>query len=636
MTSSPFDFRRLAHAYCDFVLRHFGFLGIDKYQILLMTFLLGGLCSIAFLASGRMRDAVNRFCPPWLYSVLLVFALFLIRLPTLLPGTLNPDEGMFLAGAMKLRHYPVFWESLDGTTSGPLNYYPLTLMNLLGLPLDFATARLLNVICVGGAIAVVYGIARLLMADWSARLTPLPALAAAMLFRSPYFLHYSSECVSVLMIAFATWLLFADHLSARASLPRGLGIGAVAAFLPLAKIQAAPIALIVAIGGIVHGLLTNQPQKWRRALYVLMGLAAGAATLGFFLIAFGVFGPFWQSYVAMNFLHANMYPPVSLKSFLSFCLFWDIKWYAAGMVAWLVYLFVSSYFPWGRRKGYRLGANQFIGTLVAVTMLYYAGVWWFSSSPGFTLEPALSSLLVGLTAGLIWTVLRYRAIVLKLCFLDIFVFCLLASSLYAVYRPRSLFYHYLVFLVFPIALVGARTFGWSLRVLKSTDGTDTRLAALRIAGLFVLLTLGLSFFPRRKELMRTRSEKGMALLPAQLECAPCQLMNQFAKPGDLVAVWGWAPELYVETGTLPATRDSHTPFQMTYGGPLLGYFRDRFMEDLQLHPPKVFVDAVGPGQFNYHDRDAYGYETFPALREYVDRNFYLAGDLDGVRVFARK
>jgi hypothetical protein len=128
----------------------------------------------------------------------------------------------------------------------------------------------------------------------------------------------------------------------------------------------------------------------------------------------------------------------------------------------------------------------------------------------------------------------------------------------------------------------------------------------------------------------------MALLPAQLECAPCQLMNQFAKPGDLVAVWGWASELYVETGTLPAARDSDTPFQMTFGGPLLGYFRDRFMEDLQLHPPKVFVDAVGPGRFWYHDRDAYGYETFPALREYVDRNFYLAGDLDGVRVFARK
>jgi hypothetical protein len=116
----------------------------------------------------------------------------------------------------------------------------------------------------------------------------------------------------------------------------------------------------------------------------------------------------------------------------------------------------------------------------------------------------------------------------------------------------------------------------------------------------------------------------------------CQLMNQFAKPGDLVTVWGFAPELYVETGTLPATRDSHMPYQMMFAGPLLAYYRDRFMEDLQLRPPKVFVDAVGPGQSEYRDREAHGYETFPALREYVDRNFYLAGDVDGVRVFARK
>jgi len=60
------------------------------------------------------------------------------------------------------------------------------------------------------------------------------------------------------------------------------------------------------------------------------------------------------------------------------------------------------------------------------------------------------------------------------------------------------------------------------------------------------------------------------------------------------------------------------------------------MEDLQRDPPKVFVDAVAPGQFYYHNRDTDGYETFPALRSYVTSNFYLAGEIGGVRVFARK
>src|SRR5215469_3838077 len=639
MTLAPSNLRQFAFIYCRFVSQHFPFLGIDNYQILLMAFLLGTLCGIAFFASGRMRDAVNRFCPPWLYSVLLICSLFLVRLPTLLPGGLNPDEGMFLAGAMKLRHFPVFWRSLDGATSGPLNYYALTLMNLMGLPLDFATARLLNIICLGGTITVVYAIARLLTMDWTARLTPLPVLAAAMAFRgSKDFLHYSSECVSVLMVAIGTWLLFADHLSARVSWLRGFAIGAIAAFVPFAKLQAAPIALTLALGGLAHSFFANQPHKWRRALYVSAGLAAGAASLALFLLVFQVFKPFRQSYIGMNFLQANMYPPVSLGSFLRYCLKRDLVWYEAGIVAWLLYLLASSYFPWTGRKGCRSTANLFIGTTLVAALLCYASVWWFSSVPGFKLAQVASSLVVGLSVGLTCIVFQHRAVVLKLFFLDAFVFSLLVTSLYAVYRPRTEYPHYLVFLIFPIALVGSRAFCWSLEALKNTEATATRLAVMQTAGLFVLFTLVLPFLGRSKELrlLQSQSEAWMVSLPLQLECAPCQLMNRFTKPGDLVTVWGWAPELYVQTDTLPATREPQTPYQMTLGGPLLGYFRGRFMEDLKLHPPKAFLDAVGPGQFRYQDRDTQGHETFPELREYVASNFYLAGDVGGVRVFARK
>jgi hypothetical protein len=124
--------------------------------------------------------------------------------------------------------------------------------------------------------------------------------------------------------------------------------------------------------------------------------------------------------------------------------------------------------------------------------------------------------------------------------------------------------------------------------------------------------------------------------PASTQCAACQLVNRFAKPGDLVTVWGWEPYLYVLTGTLPASREPQTPYQISFGGPQLNYFRSRYLKDLELHPPKVFIDAVGPGQFAYGERDVYGFESIPELREYVTKNFYLAGDVDGVRVFARR
>jgi len=118
MTSSSFSLRQIAYSYCQLVSRLFSFLPFDLYQIGLILFFLTALCSIAFLANGRAKAAVNRFCPPWFYCLLLIFALFLARLPTFLPRMMNPDEGMFVAGAMKLRHYPVFWQSVDGTTSG--------------------------------------------------------------------------------------------------------------------------------------------------------------------------------------------------------------------------------------------------------------------------------------------------------------------------------------------------------------------------------------------------------------------------------------------------------------------------------------------------------------------------------------
>ena len=52
--------------------------------------------------------------------------LFLLawRWPFLLQASeYNPDESQLLAGALTLTRDPVFWRSVDGTTSGPLNFY---------------------------------------------------------------------------------------------------------------------------------------------------------------------------------------------------------------------------------------------------------------------------------------------------------------------------------------------------------------------------------------------------------------------------------------------------------------------------------------------------------------------------------
>jgi hypothetical protein len=561
--------RPIAYGYCQFVRQHFKFIGIDNYQIGLSMVFLAALCGLAFLVNGRSRTVVSHLCPPWLYCFLLIFTLFITRLPTFLPGSLNPDESVFLAGAMKLRHHPVFWRSVDGATSGPLNFYPLTLLNTLGLPLDYATARLLNVICIGATLAVVYRIARLFMDDWAARLTPLPALAAAMAFRKADFIHYSSECVSVLLIAVATWLLLAEEVDTRVNWLRAFGIGVLVAFIPLAKLQAAPMAATIGLGGIAPAFFRRKEYKWRRALYIALGLAAVVTSLFFFLLMFGLLRTFQLSYIADNIVYANGSAPLSLYSFLGFCAYPEMRWYECGLLASLLYLFVISYYLWMRRGG--------------------------------ALE--------------------------RLSFSDLFAFSIFIASLYAVYRPGRPFPHYLVFLIFPLAFVGVRILARLLRARQPT--------AVRPAILFVLLTLAVPCFMRSRSLKTSQTSAWMTSTYAFPDCPACQLVNHFARPGDPIAVWGWAAEFQVLTGTILATRDTGTYSQMT-PSPLRDYYRSRFLEDLQRNPPKVFVDAVAPGQFYYHDRDKDGYETFPELRNYVTSNFYLAGEIRGVRVFARK
>jgi hypothetical protein len=623
--------RQIAFVYCGLIARHLKFLGIDLYQIGLTFLILALLAGVAFLARGEKHAAIFRLCPPWLYSLLLVVALFIIRLPTFLPPILNPDEGMFLAGAMKLRHYPVFWKSVDGITSGPLNYYVLTVLNLLGFPFDYATARLMNVICIGTMIAIVYLIARLFMADWMARLAPLPALAAAMAFRREDFIHYSSECVATLLIAFATWLLLAQDMGEHPSSVKQFAIGAVVALIPLAKLQAAPMAAAIALAALALPFLRRQTHKWRKASFVVAGGAAVVLGLLAFLTSLGLFGTFLQSYILSNILYADLAAAWSPGDFLAFCFSGQIKWYEIGMLAYVAYFLATTLLAWMRRDGNQHSARQLFGTAGIAALLYCCGAWWLSLTNTIPPYQLALAMLFGLAAASTRRLVQQPSLIYS-TFYDLFAVLILLASLYAIYRPARPFPHYLVFLIFPISFIGVRVLTRLVRV--DIDQRRSRLLDPAVA--FVLITLAVPSFLRSKELKPVyESERWMIRAAAHNQCAACPLVNEFAKAGDLVTIWGWDSDLYVLTGTIPATRDSDSPWDII-PGPQRVYYRTRYMQDLHDYPPKLFLDAVGPGQFKYQDRDLYGYETFPELRDYVMSNFYLAGDAGGVRVFARR
>lgn len=580
MTSAGFSLRDFALAYTGFVSRHAGAIGgFDNYQIALSFVLLAGLCGLAWLDRGGPGKAA-RWCPAWLYGVLLILALFCIRLPALLAGMMNPDEAEFLAAGMKLRHDPVFWRAFDSTTSGPLNFFAPALMNLFGFRIDFATARLMNVLCVGGAIAIMYPISRCFMEDRAARLTPLPALGAAMQFRQNDFLHFSSECVPALLIAAATWLLVSAAFGGRAPRLRYLALGAVAAILPLSKLQAAPVAAILAAMALVNAFLNHGEQKWRLTAWLAAGMGSVFALLLLYLAAFGVYGTFRQSFILSNLLYAGN----------------------------------SSYANNGTPATYTL--STFASFCRGSTDLY-----WYEFSAAVCLLLAPAELLRGGKRGI-------PAISRRGVFLCALVVSLLAASAYAVYRPMREFPHYLVFLIFPICLLEAGLFAAVLAARAPARGSR------RPVVLFLLAAVAFPAGARSTEL-NSDFESEAWMLAAPAECAVCATISRLAKPGEPVGIWGWAADYYVLTGTVPATREAECARQIEKG-PQQSYYQHRFLEDLRGSNPGVFVDATGPAQFRYEDRATAGHEIFPELRDYVRNNYQLVADAEGARVFVRK
>ena len=545
----------------QFLGRHFGaWVNDGRFQSVVVV-LFVAVCTVFALWPLRGRVWGSR----WFYCGLLMAAMVVSRLPWLAAGSLNPDEGQFLAGARRLLFDPVFWRSVDGNTSGPLNFYALLVPRIIGLPLDYATAHLMNSICFGTLSATAYLASRGLLSEKLARLSALPVLAATMNLRNPELMHYSSECLSVALLGIAIWKLseaYQERLS-----PRGYAlIGVIIGALPLAKLQTLPIgAVVFAAAALLAIRRLRRAESEREGLALLAGVGAVLVTLGLFLLAFDLGHTFWTSYVESNILYATQ----------------DVPFWSAGLFT-----------------RYVLQSDLGPPLLGIVGFAALAPVWWRLRERNATGARALPRLLI------------FGAVV--------FVF-----ALYAVYRPGRPFPHYLLLMTIPAAVIPPL----AVRLIRGTMESWQGLVVLLMTTVALpILYLGSSPQPGMQRLFSERKTESTHT---------CDVIKQVAKPGDLVAVWGWEPYLYVCSGTIQATRDSVSALQVL-PSPLRDYYRERYFQDLTRSEPRVFVDAVGPGRDFMTDRNSQGHEVIGAAGIYVAENYRLVAEVDGARVYLRK
>jgi hypothetical protein len=265
-------------------------------------------------------------------------------------------------------------------------------------------------------------------------------------------------------------------------------------------------------------------------------------------------------------------------------------------------------------------------------------IWWTELSPMFAIgTPEFSqffdpSALIALQA-ISLMVLFWRQLGM-LQRLAPFVFgALLWAALYAIYVPRHGSPHYLLLAVFPIASCAAFALGLAIqRAAEIRDGASRTLALGGVAVVFLAAScVAMPWKPQ--------TSPYVGWLGAEID----RPVNPTAAAIDLrlgkgarVAIWGWAPNMWVDSGTLMGTRDLLCQHQID-PGPYREYFRERYLADFVAIKPAGFLDAVTPDSFGYQDQAKQGFESFPELAAVVRRDYVLVATIGkGFRIFVRR
>jgi hypothetical protein len=531
----------------------------------LSYYLLGGAALTAFvlLAIFPRRHSSGETAFEGAFLLSACAALFTCRWPVFSwPDPINPDEGAFVACAIKVTYDWIPWRGFDPGTSGPLNTDILALPALFGAPIGFFSARVTGLCLIAGAICALYYAVKWICGATVARLSIVPPVLVLSLTKTLDFVHYSSEHFSIFLTTVA--------LAAAAYLARGAGSklsrlvacaigGLCLGSTPFAKLQASPIALAV-LASFAAALFISRPRlpvdRRLEVFSVVGGLVTVPAAILISLCATGTLREAIVPYYAMAFAYIGSRPPVGI-----------------------------SYF--------------------------------FVSAPDYTAFLICSLLVIFAAGGTLYSRVHFDRISLWASWSAIL---LTFASFFSIYQAHRAFPHYLLFSIVPISFCVANVLGLGRYLASQTvRGTLAR-------SLFVIFF----FFPLGVTTLESSNDFNPKAIVQKR--GPVTAISRYARPGDRMVVWGWSPEYYVQTNTIMSTRD-HSIERLLLQTPYREYFRERFLSDLRAHPPLVFVDAVAPGAFAFHDRALQGIESFPAVEAFVRENYTEREEVAGVRIF---
>jgi hypothetical protein len=271
-----------------------------------------------------------------------------MRLPVLLFNSeLNPDESQAITHTLTLLKFPLFWQSVDGTTTGPLNDYVYCLARLWTPTIDYTAIRTVSLGFVMASVLLFYLSLKRFFNQQTAQISILPLIFFLAFTQEPDFVQATSEQLSVFLLCMAllllsqfsrvfydlygndTWSRRTEAIAARRSdLSDGFGkpvqinedtfstirvafaLGFILGLLPFAKLQAVPSGLIFGFWGLYLAWKNdseNNPSKTQTLR--IIGLLAGAITfpivISIYLSINSLWHDFFVFYLQDNFMYAT-------------------------------------------------------------------------------------------------------------------------------------------------------------------------------------------------------------------------------------------------------------------------------------------------------------------------------------------
>ncbi len=224
---------------------------------------------------------------------------------------------------------------------------------------------------------------------------------------------------------------------------------------------------------------------------------------------------------------------------------------------------------------------------------------------------------------------------------SIFYLCVLLFSISAVMVGGKFFSHYFVQLLVPLSLISGPVLYLKILDIFNSAYFSQNLKRFWICGFIILFVLApvLSLYKSwRYELNTIRENKPVSEL--------AKFIRENSGLGDRVFCWGRAPELFVFSKRLPASRFITSNFLVgmtTYNARGLvvtgatfeawNYFKDHLFNDLKNNRPKFLVDTSSA---NWRNFGKYKVNLYSELDNYIKQNFEINDTISGFKIYIKQ